>query len=96
MVLDNCVEYGDRWPLYRKEGRAAGLAVSLSVPVCHGPQVLAALNLYSRAPALVHPGRAGPDTAFRQPRRRRGGHQLRMARQAKLTDDLQAALAGGR
>jgi GAF domain-containing protein len=54
VMLDDGTAAG-RWPLYRTQGEAAGLGVSLSVPVSFGGQVLAALNLYSRTPRSFTP-----------------------------------------
>jgi transcriptional regulator with GAF, ATPase, and Fis domain len=94
VVLDDGTDDGNRWPLYRMQGEAAGLGTSLSVPVTHGQQVLAALNLDSRARrsfAAVERDRA---QGFAD--RAAGGVAiaLRLARRAELSDDLQAALAG--
>jgi len=94
VVFDDGTDAGDQWPLYRTQGEALGLGVSLSVPVSHGAQVLAALNLYSRtlrsftsaerARARGFADRAGGGVAI----------ALKLARRTQLTDDLQAALAG--
>ena len=68
--------------------------MSLSVPVSHGAQVLAALNLYSRAPRSFTPVERDRARGFAD--RAAGGVAiaLKLARRAELTDDLQAALAG--
>jgi hypothetical protein len=68
--------------------------VSLSVPVSHGAQVLAALNLYSRTPRSFTPVERDRAEGFAD--RAAGGVAiaLKMARRADLTGDLQAALAG--
>lgn len=94
VVLDDGTDAGGRWPLYRMQGEAVGLGVSLSVPVSHGAQVLAALNLYSRTPRSFTPVERDRARGFAD--RAAGGVAiaLRMARRAELTDDLQAALAG--
>ena len=94
VVLDDGTEAGERWPLYRTQGEAAGLGVSLSVPVSHGGQVLAALNLYSRTPRSFSTTERDRAQGFAD--RAAGGVAiaLKMARRAELTDDLQAALAG--
>jgi len=94
VVVDDRIDGESRWPLYRMQGEAAGLGVSLSVPVSHGTQVLAALNLYSRT--------ARSFTASERDRAQRfadlaaGGVAIafKLARRAELTEDLQAALAG--
>lgn len=94
VVLDDGTDGGDRWPLYRMQGEAAGLGVSLSVPVSHGAQVLAALNLYSRTARSFTPAERDRARGFAD---RAGGGvaiALKLARRAELTDDLQAALAG--
>jgi hypothetical protein len=85
---------GARWPVYRIQGEAAGLGVSLSVPVSHGQQVLAALNLYSRSARSFTAGER--DRAQRFADRAAGGVAIafKLARRAELTEDLQAALAG--
>ena len=93
VVLDDGTDAGDRWPLYRMQGEAAGLGVSLSVPVSHGAQVLAALNLYSRTPRSFTPAERARARGFAD---RAGGGvaiALKLARRTELTDDLQAALA---
>jgi hypothetical protein len=94
VVIDDGVDDGQRWPLYRMQGRSAGLGVSLSVPVSHDAEVLAALNLYSRTPRSFTV--VERDRAQRFADRAAGGVALavRMAQRAELTDDLQAALAG--
>ena len=95
VVLDDGADAGgDRWPLYRMQGQVAGLGVSLSVPVSHGAQVLAALNLYSRTPRSFTATERDRARGFAD--RAAGGVAiaLKMARRAELTDDLQAALAG--
>jgi GAF domain-containing protein len=94
VVLDDGTDAGVRWPLYRTQGEAAGLGVSLSVPVSHGAQVLAALNLYSRTPRSFTTAERARARGFAD--RAAGGVAiaLKMARRAELTDDLQAALAG--
>lgn len=94
VVLDVGSDDGKRWPLYRMRGEAAGLGVSLSVPVSHGGQVLAALNLYSRAARSF--STADRDRAQGFADRAAGGVAigLKMARRAELTEDLQVALAG--
>jgi len=68
--------------------------VSLSVPVSHGAQVLAALNLYSRTPRSFTAVERDRAEGFAD--RAAGGVAiaLKMARRADLTGDLQAALAG--
>jgi hypothetical protein len=91
VMVDDGADGGARWPVYRIQGEAAGLGVSLSVPVSHGQQVLAALNLYSRSFT------AGErDRAQRFADRAAGGVAIafKLARRAELTEDLQAALAG--
>ena len=75
VVLDDGTDAGERWPLYRLQGEAAGLGVSLSVPVSHGPHVLAALNLYSHASRSFSPVERDRARGFRRPRRRWGGHR---------------------
>ena len=64
------------------------------MPVSHGAQVLAALNLYSRTPRSFTPVERDRARGFAD--RAAGGVAiaLKMARRAELTDDLQAALAG--
>ena len=94
VVLDDGTDGGARWPLYRTRGEAAGLGVSLSVPVSHGQQVLAALNLYSRTARSF--SSAERERAQRFADQAAGGVAiaLKLARRAELTEDLQAALAG--
>ena len=94
VVLDDGTDAGERWPLYRLQGEAAGLGVSLSVPVSHGAHVLAALNLYSHASRSFSPVERDRARGFAD--RAAGGVAiaLKMARRAELTDDLQAALSG--
>jgi hypothetical protein len=65
----------------------------ICVPVSHGQQVLAALNLYSFG-ALVHCGGAGPGTRVSRPAAGGVAIALKLARRAELTEDLPAALAG--
>jgi hypothetical protein len=94
VVLDDGTDAGERWPLYRMQGEAAGLGVSLSVPVSHGAQVLAALNLYSHTPRSFTPDERARARGFAD---RAGGGvaiALKLARRTELTDDRQAALAG--
>jgi hypothetical protein len=94
VVLDDGTDARGQWPLYRMQGEAAGLGVSLSVPVSHGAQVLAALNLYSRTPRSFTPAERARARGFAD---RAGGGvaiALKLARRTQLTDDLQAALAG--
>jgi hypothetical protein len=94
VVLDDGTDARDQWPLYRMQGEAAGLGVSLSVPVSHGAQVLAALNLYSRTPRSFTRAERARARGFAD---RAGGGvaiALKLARRTQLTDDLQAALAG--
>ena len=94
VVLDDGSDAAERWPLYRTRGEAAGLGVSLSVPVSHGARVLAALNLYSRTPHSFTAVERDRAEGFAD--RAAGGVAiaLKMARRAELTGDLQAALAG--
>ena len=94
VVVDDGADGGARWPLYRMQGEAAGLGVSLSVPVSHGQQVLAALNLYSRTARSFTAGER--DRAQRFADQAAGGVAIafKLARRAELTEDLQAALAG--
>jgi GAF domain-containing protein len=94
VVLDDGTDGGARWPLYRMEGESAGLGVSLSVPVSHGQQVLAALNLYSRTVRSF--SSAERERAQRFADQAAGGVAIafKLARRAELTEDLQAALAG--
>ena len=69
----------------------------ICVPVSHGQQVLAALNLYSRAAARSFTA-VERDRARGLPDRAAGGVAiaLKLARRAELTEDLPAALAGHR
>jgi GAF domain-containing protein len=83
----------DRWGTYRVDALAHGIGSALSIPICAGPGVRGALNLYATQTNVFNANQRARAEALGTEASRTLRLALRVTDQVRLTHNLETAMA---
>lgn len=92
-VVISDLDADDRWPVFRSQGLAEGLAATLSAPMIALGQAVGALNLYSKTPHSFDDGASTRAHRFAEQAAGAVALAVTLSHQTQLNAHLEAALA---